>query len=421
MVLKKNRPIVISISSFIIFALTLLLCGCQLKNTYKYNGEIYEDSYEYKEHYGYQYLEKTNDKLAKLYEELYLKMTDFYHKDQDANKKTYYKTFYEGNFSDGNYTKSELYQCYMYFTSSNPKFYWMNYYFEDSGKYYFGVYKDYIKSSVRKKYDQEISEGLEKIDELVLGIDDEFLKIKTISDYIIKNMSYAYDGKVPSDEQWAHSIIGFFDKNSGVCETYAKVFKLLCDRYNIGNLPVLSSSHIWNLVSYEDEWYVFDLTYDEGTYDYFGKTEEECNDGDHTYDKYLYELPDNMAKTPLSLGLIELKEDDKVIYSSYSMDSINSKFNNGNYEIVMNCNDQNKTQFYVSTLDSNYNSLTITSNQTDSERMSLYLTKDITLTKDLTIKNIYITSSKERLIILEDANIYATNSRISPMVRVIKK
>jgi len=415
----KNNIFKLCLSILILFSLTCLLCACGSKK-YKYNNEIYEDSYNYKNDYGYIYLEKNNTRLASLYEEVYLKMVDFNHKKDDVSKKEYKELFIKaGSFKEGPYSYDDILTIYMYITSWNPSFYFMMPYI-DGDNYSLGISRLCLKGNDRENFEKTINNELNIIDTLIETIDDEFDRIIFLSDYIMDNMTYKEESGVGLDSGWAHSIVGFFDRKMGVCESYAKVFKLLCDRYNIGNIPVTSDEHIWNLVLYDNKWYVFDLTYSDGSnYSYFGKTEEVYNDSDHEYQNILYELPDNKATTPLSLGKIELKENGNVIKTSHSIDTISSYLNNGNYEIVLNTvSGKKNTNFYISTLSSNYESLTIKSNQKDNEKMNLYLIKDITLTKDTTLSNIYFDADTNKVINLDGVTLYLKDVTFSSTVKV---
>ncbi|MCR5462683.1 MAG: hypothetical protein K6E87_06415 [bacterium] len=418
---RKNRIILISISAIAFIFLIAILCICFIKKnkSYKYNGEIYEDSYDYKDDYGYLYLKETNPTLTKLYEDLYLEMVDFSHKDIDVRENDCYYIFYKEDINNKTLTHDDLWQVYAYINIENPQFYWVDEVLDEDGLYCIGINSSYIKSKDRKKYNKKIEEGLKTVDNLVKDTSDEFDKIKTIYDFIVDNMSYA---NKDMDKVWAHNIIGFFDRNEGVCETYAKMFKLLCDRYNIGNIPVVSDNHIWNLALYENQWYVFDLTWDEGSYFYFGKTEKiyelDSSDRDsHEYAAYLYSLPENMATTSLSFGLIELKDSGNTIASSHSMDHIFSKFNNGKYEIVLNnIKDGGLTNFYISSIDSKYDTLTISYTQNKKEKGIVNIEDDIHVAKDLTTKNIYFTSIKSKKVLLNDSTLYIKNVSSSGLV-----
>lgn len=415
--MKKKKIVLIS-SISTLFLVVIIILSIFIFNSsryYKYNGKIYEDSYDYKNKYGYQYLEKTDGRLAKIYEDVYLMATDFSHKNQDVDKKERDTLFFEESFNTTTFTERDFYRVYSYFNADNPKFYWFaSFVDEDRTTGSFGIHKTYIKGKSRKKFNKIVDEGVKKVDELVEGLENEYDIIKTLNDYIVSNMHYAYDhGIIASDEEWAHNIIGFFDKNSGVCETYTKVFKLFCDRYNIGNIALYSESHIWNIALCDGFWYVFDLTFDEGQYTYFGMTESYLDDGDHEHDEVLYELPENMAKAPLSLGLIELKENGKTICSSHSIDYILSKLNDGNYEIILNDTDTKVTNFYIDELNSKYNALTINTTQDEKNKVRIIFDKDISLTKDLTLKNMTLYGKNDMKIKTNEATLYVKDIYLS--------
>ncbi|MBP5445537.1 MAG: transglutaminase domain-containing protein [Acholeplasmatales bacterium] len=407
----KKRFIKLVSSTVIATSLTVLLCGCKGKGYFKYEGKIYDDSYNYKNDYGYKYLAQTNEKAAKFYENMFLQMTEFNHKKQDVKEEDCHTLFYEQKFSESALTFDDLYQGYSFLTAFHPEYYWMGYTLEEENDYYaLGISRKYAKASERKTFDKKLNSELKKIDKLVSEIEDKYDLIKTISDYIMDNMTYSFDDEGnPSQEHWAHSITGFFDRKTGVCESYAKVFKLLCDRYGIGNLPVTSEDHIWNLVEYENEWYVYDLTYDDDYRNsYVGKTEEAYKDASHEYHKDLFKLPENMAKTPLSFGRIDLKENNEVIYSSHSMDLILDHLNNGNYEIILNSIEgTNTTYFHLSYIDYDYSTLTFKGIQKSGQYVSLVLNDDLELTKDLTLSNFFFEGYIfKKITINDDSTLY---------------
>ena len=166
--MRKNRFIRLASSAVIVTSLTLLLCGCRGKGYFKFEGKTYEDSYDFKNDYGYIYLEKTNEKVAKFYEETYLKMKEFDHKKQSVKEDMCHTLFYEGNLKSGTYTYDDMYQGYMYLTAYNPQFYWMSYILdEDTGDYSLGIARAYAKASERNRFEKEINNGIKKIDKLL--------------------------------------------------------------------------------------------------------------------------------------------------------------------------------------------------------------------------------------------------------------
>ena len=100
-------------------------------------------------------------------------------------------------------------------------------------------------------------------------------KYESINKYIMDKIEYAYesDGKTPSDAYWAHNIEGLVNTaySKGVCECYAKNFKLICDSVGletimatgIGQSGSSSGGHAWNYVKLEEKWYGMDVTWND--------------------------------------------------------------------------------------------------------------------------------------------------------------
>ena len=62
----------------------------------------------------------------------------------------------------------------------------------------------------------------------------------------------------------AHSQVGCMIMGTGVCESYAKTFKVFCEYAGLPCLIVSSKLHAWNLVKMEDDqWYMIDCTFDD--------------------------------------------------------------------------------------------------------------------------------------------------------------
>ena len=175
------------------------------------------------------------------------------------------------NFANFNLTSSEAVSVWNMYRNDHPLFYWM------SAKIGWTttellLYVDelYTDGSVRQYYNQ-----------LLLSKVQEYLKITTdetsayqialaYHDMIIDTIDYALetDGQTPEDAAWAHNILGVFEKESGVCESYARTFQLLLNLNGIENVFVSGTSnsqnHAWNLAQMDDgQWYWFDLTHDD--------------------------------------------------------------------------------------------------------------------------------------------------------------
>ena len=101
---------------------------------------------------------------------------------------------------------------------------------------------------------------------------EDYKKVTLINSYLKDNLEYAYksDGITPEDSYWAHNILGLLNNKKGVCECYAKSFKLLSDYYNLNSISVYgqtkkNEAHAWNYVCIGENWYGMDVTWNDST------------------------------------------------------------------------------------------------------------------------------------------------------------
>ena len=98
-------------------------------------------------------------------------------------------------------------------------------------------------------------------------------KLKYIHDYICENSDYAdaaleHEQTTGQKNHIMRCIQPFFTGDKlHVCEGYAKVFKVLCDRFDIPCILVsgyAGGPHMWNYVQMDDgDWYLVDITWDD--------------------------------------------------------------------------------------------------------------------------------------------------------------
>lgn len=112
----------------------------------------------------------------------------------------------------------------------------------------------------------EYKEILEKaVEDFVVDGDTTVEKLKDIHDKISYFTYYDMNAKFPS------SALGSLVTSGSICESYAKGFKMICDRENIPCLCVFGNyddetktAHMWNYVLMEDNcWYAVDVTWDD--------------------------------------------------------------------------------------------------------------------------------------------------------------
>lgn len=84
----------------------------------------------------------------------------------------------------------------------------------------------------------------------------DYDRIRSAYDYLRQQCKYAEN----VDEPMAHSAYGALVNKSAVCEGYAKAYKLLLDEMGIENDIVFNDVHAWNMVKYEGNRYLVDVT-----------------------------------------------------------------------------------------------------------------------------------------------------------------
>ena len=96
--------------------------------------------------------------------------------------------------------------------------------------------------------------------------------VEMLNNDLMANLEYAYkEGThTPEDKAWAHSAVGLYLNKKGVCECYAKNFKLLCDLLKVDSMFVVGigngGAHAWNIVKINNKWYGIDVTWNDTTH-----------------------------------------------------------------------------------------------------------------------------------------------------------
>lgn len=95
----------------------------------------------------------------------------------------------------------------------------------------------------------------------------DYEKALTLHDYLTQHAQYdmpALNGNT-GDYPHAHIAEGVLLDGRGVCDSYAKAYKLLLDKVNIPCVVITSSTHAWNMVQLEGKWTHVDVTWDDPT------------------------------------------------------------------------------------------------------------------------------------------------------------
>ncbi len=216
-------------------------------------------------------------------------------------------------------TPEDAQAVYSIFRNEHPEYYWLYYgvlYISSNSKYiqclYIVTSSDYDTPKERASVDTIIADKSKEYRTAVKGLTSNYEIAKVFHDKIINDIDYLYDEKGdPSEELYAHNIVGVFDGTGVVCEGYAKAYQYLLNQLNIPNLYIpgiaktdyIVGGHAWNMVMADNDYfYNVDTTWDDlGSggidYDYF-MSGSDGFDKEHTPDRpdgegfnYLYALP----------------------------------------------------------------------------------------------------------------------------------
>lgn len=130
-------------------------------------------------------------------------------------------------------------------------------------RFYYKV-SPYYNADLEKIAKARITEVVTKAKTL----DTTYKKLEYLNRWICDNCTYDYAAlSAPSgtmDTYFAHTAMGCLILKRGVCETYAKTLKLLCQKLNIPCLVVNSATHAFNYVKMENgSWYMIDCTWND--------------------------------------------------------------------------------------------------------------------------------------------------------------
>ncbi|MBR2293551.1 MAG: leucine-rich repeat protein [Clostridia bacterium] len=233
---------------------------------------------QYNDDYGYEYLGtmEKGEALQALYRLLDVAAISF-HVDTDRNAG-------EGNlvaavdFASLNLTSDEAIAVWISYKNDHPLYYWISTSLAVPGNELWLLTEDeYASGAARAVYNQLVYDGVAAYVGKLSDGDSVYRISFVLHDSIIESIHYAYeeDGVTPEDEIWAHNVLGVFEKQSGVCEAYARTFQLLLNYCDVENIFVTGQAggeaHAWNLVQLDDgNWYWFDLTWDDSPKDAWG-------------------------------------------------------------------------------------------------------------------------------------------------------
>lgn len=125
-----------------------------------------------------------------------------------------------------------------------------------------------ITITIDKLYsDEDIIAVNNKIDEIIKNIINDNMtiedKILAVHDYIINTTKYDSDALSDNPKNKSYISYGALLEGYATCNGYADAMALFLDRFNIPNIRVASSTHVWNAVYLNNKWLHLDVTWDD--------------------------------------------------------------------------------------------------------------------------------------------------------------
>lgn len=240
-----------------------------------------------KNFYNYLATQENGEKLQGFYNLLYRSFKRYIY---DANGKT---TTITATDSDGNSVTarylcinatdyyntigwSNMINVYNAVIQDNPQFFFtdlLNIGVSSSGSIYFGtqIADEYLNSDSRIDEADAITAGVDRFDQIIDMNMSNYIIEKKVHDKLILDNNYALDENGnPVEKRYAHSIAGSLNSKygGGVCESYAKAFQLLLNRYNVPCYFIAGyangGGHAWNCAQLDNgKYYCVDTTWDD--------------------------------------------------------------------------------------------------------------------------------------------------------------
>lgn len=143
----------------------------------------------------------------------------------------------EGDYLNWNHTKISR-----KYNSGTKKFTYVITYLDDAGK-------EKATTAAIKKLEAKLS---------ISSGDSTYKKVRTIYDYLANHITYDYK----DTSNLPYTAYDAIVNGKAVCQGYATLFYRILLDYGIDNRIIVSTTHAWNLVNVDGQYYECDLTWD---------------------------------------------------------------------------------------------------------------------------------------------------------------
>lgn len=126
-----------------------------------------------------------------------------------------------------------------------------------------------ITIKVNKSYTEEQINAInDKVDDIInkelKNASEKKEIVKLAHNYIINHSKYDSDKSDKNINNYLSSIAyGPLLQGYGICGGYTDAMAIILDRFSIPNFKIISENHIWNAVKIDGKWYHLDLTWDD--------------------------------------------------------------------------------------------------------------------------------------------------------------
>lgn len=132
----------------------------------------------------------------------------------------------------------------------------------------------FCNTMTKQEYDDSLTDCKQQVNNIVNGVNKNFTdleKMLYLHNYICNNFKYqasAVYGNQQEQNARIGDIYNFLKEKTGVCQSYALLFKAFMDKMGIECHTAVSESqsHIWNIVKLNGHFYHIDCTHDDPIY-----------------------------------------------------------------------------------------------------------------------------------------------------------
>ena len=185
-------------------------------------------------------------------------------------------------------TSDEIFDIRSKVLEDNPEFFYLDY---SNSRYWSNGKLEFNYINTKENIMAQSAEIDAMADAIIAKIIkpgmSEAKKELVIHNYIVNNINRA-----------SHNVDGILLDGVGVCEGYAKTFKLLLGKAGIESMIVVAPeiNHAWNIVKIDGEYYHVDVTWDDPVPDvegrvlhtFFNVSDKKMKEGKHVWDQSKY-------------------------------------------------------------------------------------------------------------------------------------